>query len=558
MNYMEKYNYWLNKKIFNSKIVEELHSIEDDLDEIKDRFYKDLEFGTAGLRGKIGAGTNRMNIYTVAKAAQGISDTIVKKGQKAMDRGVVIAYDIRHKSKEFEEITASVLAANNIKVFIFDNIRSTPMLSYSILKLNTISGIMVTASHNPKEYNGYKVYWENGAQIFDEISDEIQENIIKTKYEDIKYMDYNIALKNNLIELLPSKLDEEYYNDVLNLKINEEIDKDIKIVYTPLNGVGNIPVRKILKERGFNNINIVKEQENPDPDFTTLAYPNPEDIRAFEYAIDLGKKTDSELLMATDPDSDRFAAMIRDVNGKYITLDGNQMGILLTYYIISERYNKDLPKNSAIVKSIVTGDMSFKIAEDYNVYTFESLTGFKNIFGEVAKFESNGKYKFLFGFEESIGYSYGNFVKDKDGIIISMLVAEMAAYYKTKGKTLLDIMEELYKKYGYYENELYSIVLEGIDGKEKMDHIMEDFRFNPIDKIEELKLKRMIDYNIDRTGLPKSNVLKYYYNDGSWFAIRPSGTEPKIKFYIYTKDLIRDKAIAKKEKIKEYINNKIF
>lgn len=557
MNYMEKYNYWLNNKIFNSKIVEELHSIEDDLDEIKDRFYKDLEFGTAGLRGKIGAGTNRMNIYTVAKAAQGISDTIVKKGQKAMDRGVVIAYDIRHKSKEFEEITASVLAANNIKVFIFDNIRSTPMLSYSILKLNTISGIMVTASHNPKEYNGYKVYWENGAQIFDEISDEIQENIIKTKYEDIKYMDYNIALKNNLIELLPSKLDEEYYNDVLNLKINEEIDKDIKIVYTPLNGVGNIPVRKILKARGFNNINIVKEQENPDPDFTTLAYPNPEDIRAFEYAIDLGKKTDSELLMATDPDSDRFAAMIRDVNGKYITLDGNQMGILLTYYIISERYNKDLPKNSAIVKSIVTGDMSFKIAEDYNVYTFESLTGFKNIFGEVAKFESNGKYKFLFGFEESIGYSYGNFVKDKDGIIISMLVAEMAAYYKTKGKTLLDIMEELYKKYGYYENELYSIALEGIDGKEKMDHIMEDFRFNPIDKIEELKLERMIDYNIDRTGLPKSNVLKYYYDDGSWFAIRPSGTEPKIKFYIYTKDLIRDKAIAKKEKIKEYINNKI-
>lgn len=557
MNYMEKYNYWLNNKIFNSKIVEELHSIEDDLDEIKDRFYKDLEFGTAGLRGKIGAGTNRMNIYTVAKAAQGISDTIVKKGQKAMDRGVVIAYDIRHKSKEFEEITASVLAANNIKVFIFDNIRSTPMLSYSILKLNTISGIMVTASHNPKEYNGYKVYWENGAQIFDEISDEIQENIIKTKYEDIKYMDYNIALKNNLIELLPSKLDEEYYNDVLNLKINEEIDKDIKIVYTPLNGVGNIPVRKILKARGFNNINIVKEQENPDPDFTTLAYPNPEDIRAFEYAIDLGKKTDSELLMATDPDSDRFAAMIRDVNGKYITLDGNQMGILLTYYIISERYNKDLPKNSAIVKSIVTGDMSFKIAEDYNVYTFESLTGFKNIFGEVAKFESNGKYKFLFGFEESIGYSYGNFVKDKDGVIISMLVAEMAAYYKTKGKTLLDIMEELYKKYGYYENELYSIALEGIDGKEKMDHIMEDFRFNPIDKIEELKLERMIDYNIDRTGLPKSNVLKYYYDDGSWFAIRPSGTEPKIKFYIYTKDLIRDKAIAKKEKIKEYINNKI-
>lgn len=558
MNYMEKYNYWLEDSFFDEETKKELLNIKNNKEEIEDRFYTDLSFGTAGLRGKLGAGTNRMNIYTVSKAAQGLASTIKSRGQEAMDRGVAIAYDVRHKSKEFSDITARILAANGIKSYIFDGIRPTPMLSYTILELNTMSGIVVTASHNPKDYNGYKVYWEDGAQIFDEISDEITKNISKIDYQDVNYMDFDKALEEGYINYIDNSVDESYYKKVLDLTINDEIDKDIDIVYTPLNGTGNLPVRRVFKDRGFTNIHLVKEQVNPDPDFTTVGYPNPEDIKAFDYSIDLGKKTNSDILIATDPDCDRLACMIKDKDGEYVALDGNQIGILMTYYIVSERdRNKNLPEDGAIVKSIVTGDMSKVIAKDYGIETYESLTGFKNIFGKVNEFEDEGKNSFLFGFEESIGYTYGGFVRDKDGVISSMLLAEMAAFYKKEKRSLLDILEELYKKYGYYDNELISLTLEGLDGKERIGRIMEDYRKNPIGVIEGLKLDKIVDYLNDDTGLPKSNVLKYYFDDGSWYAIRPSGTEPKIKVYIYTND--RDKEIARKKtkNIKELVLNKI-
>ena len=437
MNYREKYISWIEDDYYNLETKKELKAIELDEEEIKDRFYTDLKFGTAGLRGKLGAGSNRMNIYTVARAAQGLAATIISKGKEAMDRGVVIAYDVRHMSKEFSDLTASILAANNIKAYIFDDIRSTPMLSYSIRELKTISGIVVTASHNPKDYNGYKVYWEDGSQILDNIANEIIENINGLENKDIKLLNFEEGLRKGLIEYVDSSLDDSYIEKVKGLAINEDINKDIRIVYTPLNGTGNKPVRRVLSERGFKNVSIVKEQENPDPDFKTVGYPNPEDIKAFKYSIELGRKVDADILIATDPDCDRLACMIKTSEGEYRELNGNQTGALMTYYILSERKrHNSLPKNGAIVKSIVTGDMSKAVADSFGLETFETLTGFKNICGKANEFEKTGEHEFVFGFEESIGYTYGSFVRDKDGVISSMLLAEMAGYYSLKGKSL--------------------------------------------------------------------------------------------------------------------------
>lgn len=560
MNYNEKYQQWLNNPFFDEKTRNELVSIKDDEAEIQDRFYQDLEFGTAGLRGKIGAGSNRMNVYTVSLATQGLADTIKSYGQEAMDRGVVISRDVRHMSKEFAEITASVLAANSIKVYIHKDITPTPVLSYSIRKLKTISGVMITASHNPKQYNGYKAYWEEGSQILDNIANQILDNMNKVgDFSNVKTMDFNEAIDKGIIEWIDESLIDSYINDVLSLTIeDEDLDKDVSIVYSPLNGTGNKLVRRILKERGFTNVHVVKEQENPDPDFTTVGYPNPEDPKAFEYSIKLGKEVNADILLATDPDADRTALEVRDENGEYIFLNGNKIGALLANYILSRLHaNNKLPKDGAIVKSIVTGDLSKVVAKEYGVECIDVLTGFKNIFAPANLWDQTKEKTFIYGFEESIGYNYGTFVRDKDAVSSSMMISEMTAFYKKQGKSLLDVLRELYDKYGYYGDKLISIVLEGADGQALISRIMEDYRNNPIKEIGDLKLEKIIDYKFDETGLPKSNVLKYIYDDGSWFVVRPSGTEPKIKLYIYSVAKDQNEGDEKIKEIFDTAHNKI-
>jgi phosphoglucomutase len=556
---MEKYKMWVEDPYFDEQTKLELKNLTDEK-EIEDRFFKDLEFGTAGLRGKIGAGTNRMNVYTVSLATQGLASTILKRGEEAKKRGVAIAYDVRMYSDKFAEIAARVLAANGIKVYLFDDIRPTPMLSYTIRKLGTISGIVITASHNPKDYNGYKVYWEEGSQILDEIADEILSEISKIgHYKNVKMMNFDEAKDKGLIQILGNEIDDQYTKEILNMAINDEnVDKNIKIVYTPLNGTGNKPVRRVLKERGFNNIIVVPEQENPDPTFATVGYPNPEDTKAFKYSRELGLKEKADLLLATDPDSDRVAVAVMNDNGDYTYLNGNQTGALLVNYIVTQRHAKnDLSPNSAIVKSIVTGDLGKVVAKKYGVTTFETLTGFKNICAKANEWDVTGEYKFLFGYEESIGYVYQDLVRDKDAIVSSMMIAEMAGYYKNKGMSLLDVLENMYSEYGYYAEKQISIVLEGIEGQYRIKRMMDDIRHQPIMSIGEMMLKDTIDYLRDETDAGKSNVLRYFLDDGSWYAIRPSGTEPKIKIYIYTVADTKEKANEKIELIEKVVLHRI-
>lgn len=543
MSYKERYNNWLENDYFDAKTREELLTIVDE-NEIEDRFYQDLKFGTAGLRGKLGAGTNRMNKYTVSMATQGLAQTIVKHGQEAMDRGVAIAYDVREFSDEFAEIAARVLAANGIKVYLFDGIRTTPVLSFTVRRLKTISGIVVTASHNPREYNGYKVYWEDGAQILDVIANDVMAEIDNIEdFSNIKLMDLDTALENGLITYIGKEIDNEYNQIIVDMAINEDIDKDVRVVYTPLNGTGNIPVRRVLSDRGFTNIFVVPEQENPDFNFTTVGYPNPEDPKAFDYAVKFGKEKDADILIATDPDCDRIAMMVKDESGEFVFLNGNQTGALIVHYILSQRAAKgNLPENSAIVKSIVTGDLGKVIAKKYGVETFETLTGFKHICSKANEFEETGEHTFIMGYEESIGYTYGTHVRDKDAVVTSMIIVEMAAFYKKQNKTILELLEEIYVEFGHYNERLISIVLEGLEGSKRIGRMMDYFRENPIQKLGDMNLVKTIDYLLDDTGNSKSDVLKYYLDDGSWYAIRPSGTEPKIKLYVYSKG--KDKAEA--------------
>ncbi len=537
MNYLEKYKYWVTNEFFDADTRKELEAIKDNEEEIKNRFYKDLTFGTAGLRGIIGAGTNRMNKYTVALATQGLAATILSKGEKAKNRGVAIAYDVRHFSKDFASIAARVLAANGIVVYLFDDIRPTPLLSYTIRKLGTISGIVITASHNPKDYNGYKVYWEEGSQILEDIATEILNNINKIKdFSEIKIIELEEGIEKGLVKYIGQEIDEDYIEKVISSSLRDDVDKEISVIYSPLNGTGNKFVRKVLEDRGFTNVFVVPEQENPDPDFKTVGYPNPEDVKAFEYSERYGREKDADILLATDPDCDRVGCMVKGRDGEFISINGNDIGALLVNYILSTRYELgNIPQNAAIVKSIVTGDLSKAIAEKYNVKVIETLTGFKHICGKANEFDKTKEYTFLFGYEESIGYVYDTFVRDKDGVISSMLIVEMAAYYKKQGKTLLDILEELYNEHGYYLNKLISIVLEGIEGSERIERIMESFRKEPITEINDMKLIKTIDYLKDETDTPRSNVLKYFFDDNSWYAVRPSGTEPKLKIYIYTR-----------------------
>lgn len=559
MGYEIVYERWLTDPYFDDATKKELRAIEGDDEEIEDRFYSDLKFGTAGLRGKVGAGANRMNIYTVGRATQGFAEVIKSKGEEAMKRGVAISYDVRHMSKEFSRLTASVFAANGIKVYIYDEIQPTPVLSYTIRHLHTQAGVMVTASHNPMEYNGYKAYWEEGSQILDDVANEILEAISKIDYPDVKTMDFEEGMKQGLIEWVPESVIEDYFKDILSLTINDEaVDKDINIVYSPLNGCGNKLVRRVLKERGFHNVHVVKEQENPDPNFTTVGYPNPENPAAFELSEKLGHEVGAEILIATDPDSDRLAVEVLNEEGGYTFVNGNRIGALMVHYILSQLDEKGkLPKNGVVVKSLVTGDLTERIAQDYGVEMIEVLTGFKNIAAPANEYDKTGEKTFIFGFEESIGFNYGTFVRDKDAVSSAMILAEMAGFYKKKGKNLLDVLNELYEKYGYHRENLISITLEGLDGKALIDRIMENFRHDPLEEIGDMKLVKVVDYENDETGLPKSNVLKYYYDDKSWFALRPSGTEPKIKLYIYSVGKTLEEGDEKLKRIEKAAKDRI-
>lgn len=556
MTYKERYRQWLEKLGEDSELRAELVALEGNEAEIEDRFYQDLSFGTAGLRGKMGAGTNRMNVYTIARATQGVADYIARHGKEAMEKGVVIAHDSRHYSKEFSRLTARILAANGIKVYTFPDLRPTPELAFMVRRLGCISGINITASHNPKEYNGYKAYWEDGCQVSSEIADGMLKKMNEVDlFTGAKGMDFDEAVEKGIITVLGSAYDREYLDLIEGLAIHygDELDLSIPIVYTPLNGAGAIPFTTMLKDRGFTNWAIVKEQEMPDGDFTTVGYPNPEAPRAFAMSERLGKELGAELLMATDPDADRFAIEIRNDEGEYVWLNGNQTGYIIVNYLLEGKKDAGtLPEKGAMVKSIVTSTMSTIMAESYGVKMFESLTGFKNICGRIPDVEAQG-YEYMFGYEESVGYACCPYIRDKDGISAGMMVAEAAAYYKKQGKTLWQVLEGLYEKYGFFAEDEPNLVLEGIEGANRIKRMMTAVRENPPTEIAGAKVVKLVDYKDGYEDIPASNVLRFYLDNNSWFAIRPSGTEPKIKFYFYTCQSSREEALRTNKKIKDDI-----
>lgn len=572
MDYKSSYQRWLDSPAIDEDTRKELLSIAGNETEIKERFYKELEFGTAGLRGKLGAGDNRMNKYTVARATQGLANLILSGNSEWRERGVVIAHDSRHMSRAFAEIAAAVLTANDIKVYLFDDIRPTPLLSFSVLELSTISGIMITASHNPKEYNGYKLYWEDGAQVLSNIADRVYEEMRSTElFDGPRMIELDEARTKGLLVEVGEELDDLYISKVLSLTLRdseEELDKSIRIVYTPLNGTGNVPVRRVLRERGFKNVFVVPEQEGPDPDFSTVGYPNPEDPKAFALAKEVGLEKRADILLATDPDADRLAVMVRK-NDDFVPLNGNQTGALLVNYLLrSMKEKSSLPRDGFIVKSIVTGDMAKTIADNYGVKTYETLTGFKNICGKALEIEDRREGKFIFGYEESIGYVAGNFVRDKDAVSSSMLLCEMAAYFLKRGKTLLNVLDELFVKYGVFTEKQISMVLEGVQGQKRVRKIMKEYRKEYPTEIGDSKLVKYIDFlsstatdilsgRTVETGTPASDVIKFLFDDGSWYAIRPSGTEPKLKIYIYTRAKERDEAFVRLEGIEKSVLGKI-
>lgn len=571
MEYLKKYEEWCNGEIFDNETKQELLEIKEDENEIKDRFYKDLEFGTAGLRGIIGAGTNRMNKYTVTKATQGLANYILKQGGE--DKGVVIAFDSRRMSPEFSEEAALCLNANGIKTYRFETLRPTPELSFAVRKLGCIAGIVITASHNPPEYNGYKVYWEDGAQIVSPKDKEIIAEVNNVNdYKKIKTISKEEAITKGLYNIIGKEVDDEYINELKRLVLNKDIitkvQKDLKIVYTPLHGTGNLPVRRILKELGFENVYVVPEQELPDGDFPTVSYPNPEDAKAFELALALGKKIDADVILATDPDADRLGIYAKDSKtGEYKSFTGNMSGLLIAEYELSQKKEKGiLPSNGALIKTIVSSNMADAIAREYNIKLIEVLTGFKYIGEQIKLFEQNHNYEYLFGFEESYGCLIGTHARDKDAIVAVMALCEAAAYYKSKGITLWDQMINIYEKYGYYREGLVSITMKGIEGAEKIKSMLEDFRNNPLKEISEYKVESMRDYSTGKifnyidgkeydTDLPKSNVIYYDLEDSAWCCVRPSGTEPKIKFYVGVKGNSMEDAELKLQKLKEEINN---
>ncbi len=547
MGYKESYEQWLSGDIFDDDTKRELRAIAGNEKEIEDRFYRELEFGTAGLRGVIGAGTNRMNEYTVRKATQGLSNYINKVG--GAERGVAIAYDCRRMSPEFADVAALCLAANGIKAFVFESLRPTPMLSYAVRKLGCIAGINITASHNPPEYNGYKVYWEDGAQITPPHDSGIMDEVAAiTDFAAAKTISKQEAVGKGLYQVIGADIDDPYMEELKKTVLHQDaIDafgKELVIVYTPLHGTGNIPVRRILKELGFTNVYVVPQQEKPDGEFPTVSYPNPEAREAFELALALGEEKKADLVLATDPDADRLGVYVRDAQGEYHCLTGNMSGCLIGDYVIGQRKERDgsLPENGAFIKSIVSTNLADAIAAKYGIELVEVLTGFKWIGRKALEYEQKGTGTYLFGMEESYGCLTGTYARDKDAVVASMALCEAAAYYRTKNKTLWDAMVDLYEELGYYLDSVSAITLKGKEGIEKIGSIMQELRANPLDKIGEYEVLRIRDYstgeildvkNGDKssTGLPSSNVLYYELSDDAWVCVRPSGTEPKIKFY---------------------------
>ena len=547
MDYKEVYEQWIANPYFDEATKEELKSIAEDENEIKERFYMDLEFGTAGLRGIIGAGTNRMNIYVVRRATQGLANYIAKVDKKS--QGVAIAYDSRHMSPEFAQEAALCLAANGIKAYIFETLRPTPELSFAVRHLGCVAGINVTASHNPPEYNGYKVYWEDGAQITPPHDSGIMGEVKAiSDWNTVKTMDKAEAEKAGLFEVIGKEVDDAYMAElkkqVIHMDAIQAEGKNLKIVYTPLHGTGNIPARRILKELGFENVYVVKEQELPDGDFPTVSYPNPEAAEAFELGLKLAKEVDADLVLATDPDADRLGVRVKDKNGEYHDLTGNMSGCLLANYEISQRkaVNGSLPEDGALIKTIVTTNLADAIAKGYGVKLIEVLTGFKFIGQQILGFEKSGKGSYLFGFEESYGCLIGTYARDKDAIVATMALCEAAAYYKTQGKTLWDAMIEMYEQFGYNKDDIKAVTMKGIEGLQKIQDIMNSLRQNPPAEFAGHKVVAVRDYKADTiknletgevtpTGLPNSNVLYYELTNDAWVCVRPSGTEPKVKFY---------------------------
>ena len=568
MEYRKRYEEWINNPYFDEATREELKKIADDDNEIKERFYKDLEFGTAGLRGIIGAGTNRLNIYTVRKATQGLANYIIAKGEE--EKGVAIAYDSRRMSPEFADEAALCLAANGIKAYVFDALRPTPELSYAVRKLGCIAGINITASHNPPEYNGYKVYWQDGAQITPPHDKGIMDEVkAVADYNTVKTMTLEAAKESGLYQVIGAEIDDGYIAELKTQVLHQDsidaVGDEIKIVYSPLHGTGNVPARRILKELGFKNVYVVKEQEIPDGEFPTVSYPNPEAEEAFELGLKLAKEIDADLVLATDPDADRLGVRVKDKDGVYHTLTGNMSGCLLADYEIGQRKAlKGLPDDGYLIKTIVTSNMADAIAKEYNAGLIEVLTGFKYIGQQILGFETSGKGNYLFGFEESYGCLIGTHARDKDAIVATMALCEAAAYYKTQGKTLWDAMVDMYEKYGYYKDDIQSITLKGIEGLQKIQEILETLRKNPPTEFGGYKVLKARDYQADTikdietgevksTGLPASNVLYYDLTDDAWLCVRPSGTEPKVKFYYGIKGTSLEDADEKSKSLGEKV-----
>jgi len=546
MNYTEKYNLWVNSKIIDAKTKEEINAIKDEK-ELEERFYKELEFGTGGLRGIIGVGSNRMNIYTVGKATQGLADYLVNT-YGAKKASVSVAYDSRNMATEFSETVTRVLTGNGIKVNLFQSLRPTPVLSFAVRELKSKAGIVVTASHNPKQYSGYKVYGEDGGQVTDESAAEILAYIEKVDdFSKIKTLDLEAAKEKGLLKIIGEEVDKVYIEKVKALTLRKELvennAKNLKIIYTPIHGSGNIPVRRVLKELGYENLSVVKKQELPDGNFPTAPFPNPEVPQVFEIALEMAKDIQPDIIFGTDPDCDRIGVVVKDSQSEYKTLSGNQTGVLLLDYIISSMKElKILPSNAAVIKTIVTTEMATSIAKYYGVELIDVLTGFKYIGEKIKEFEVSKMSTYIFGFEESYGYLAGTFVRDKDAVIAATLICEMTLYYKTKGMSLYDALIKLFDKFGYNREGLVSMEFDGKAGQEKMAETMENLRYSKVSTIGTVKITKKMDYKLSiekdliqatekEIKLPKSNVLKFLLEDGSWFVVRPSGTEPKMKVY---------------------------
>jgi phosphoglucomutase len=575
MAHIEKYNQWLNSQTISEEIKNELRDVKDEK-EIEDRFYKELDFGTGGLRGVIGAGTNRMNIYTVGKATQGLANYI--NNTYSDEKSMAIAYDSRNMSKEFAKASALTLCANGIKVYLFESLRPTPVLSFTVRHLGCKGGIVITASHNPKQYNGYKVYGDDGCQVTDAPAKEIIGYVNKvTDYSTIKTIGEEEALEKGLLVYIGEDVDRAYIEKVKSLTIRKSLvkerAKDLKVIYTPIHGSGNIPVRTVLKELGYENVMVVKEQELPDGNFPTASYPNPEEPAVFKLALDLAKEVQPDIIFGTDPDCDRIGVVVKDNEGEYKVLTGNQTGMLLTHYMLSSlKEMNELPENAAVIKTIVTTESVRKICTEYGSELLDVLTGFKYIGEKIKEFETSGSNKFIIGFEESYGYLAGDFVRDKDAVIASMLIAEMTLYYKEKGMTLYDALIGLYEKYGYFKEHLVSLELTGKEGQEKIAQCIDSLRNSELNTVNDVKVVTKFDYQLSEEltvasgekksiDLPKSNVLKFILEDDSWFVVRPSGTEPKMKVYLSIKgNSLKDadeKVEAFKNNVMNIINEKL-